>query len=395
MKEDNEQTDSPFQLLVENALDFAEASIRQLETEPKFSAINFYTALELFLKARLVHEHWSLAVSNLQKASKDEFQQADFQSIGLEEAKLRIKNTLPASEALTDGETKAYEALRRRRNKAVHFYHPDYLGSHRSEVAVEQFIAWRYLHQRLKGPWAEYFVAAAERIESLNAKISKYQSYLDAVFDDYWERTKATNSRKHKAGRSLNPVGFCVSCEKQAVEPAGRYTKHILVGVCRVCDEEQPLATLPCRKCSNETAVSPWKPLECLTCGEEFQFEAVSMKEAVDAASLDESFGYCHLCDASPLPTVMALRLDDGERALLCSRCLNFEKGGWLEICDWCGAMVTGPIGTERDPGCIRCAHAIEEESGDPPRVVDELPSLYEWRRSREFHLIERGLVDF
>jgi hypothetical protein len=383
--------ESPFEQLVANALDFAEASIRQLESEPKFSAINFYTSLELFLKARLVHEHWSLAVSNLQKASKEEFHQADFQSIGLDEAKLRIKNTLPAGEALTDGESKAYEALRRRRNKAVHFYHPDYLGNHRSEVAVEQFIAWRHLHQRLKGPWAEYFVGVAERIESLNGKISKYQSYLDAVFDEYWERTQEANRRKLKAGRPLNPVGFCVSCEKQAVEPAGRHTKHILAGVCQVCDEEQLLATFPCRKCGNETAVSPWKPLGCLTCGEEFQFGAVSMKEAVDAASLDESWGFCHLCDASPLPTVMALRLDDGERALLCSRCLDFEKGGWLDICDWCGAMVTGSIGTERDPGCIRCAHAIEEEAGAEPRVVEELPMLENWRKAREYyHMAQR-----
>ena len=386
MKVRSGNTDSPFEQLVKNALDFTEASIRQLEQEPKFSAINFYTALELFLKARLVHEHWSLAVSNLQKASKEEFHQADFQSIGLDEAKLRIKNTLPAAESLTDGESKAYDALRRRRNKAVHFYHPDYLGDHRSEVAVEQFIAWRHLHRRLKESWADYFQGVADQIDELNAKISKYDAYIDAIFADYWKRIQEANIQRKKTGKSPILVGFCVSCEKQAVEPRGRLTKHIFAGVCQVCDEEQPLITLPCRNCSNETAVSPWGSLPCFKCGADSIFESALLEEAVEPATLKESWGYCYLCDASPSPTVMALRLDDGERALLCSSCLDFERSGWLDVCGWCGAMVTGPIGTEREPGCVRCAHAIEEEAGGDARVVDELPQLEDWRKAREHH---------
>lgn len=392
MKESTNKADSPFVLLVDNAMDFAETSIRQLEHEPKFSAINFYTALELFLKARLVREHWSLAVSNLQKTSKEEFQRGDFQSIGLDEAKLRIKNTLPADEALTDGESKAYDALRRRRNKAVHFYHPDYLGNHRSEVAIEQFLAWRHLHRRLKVLWKDYFAGVADQIDELNTKISKYKSYIDVIFKDYWKRTQEANAKKMEAGESPILVGFCVFCEKQSVESRGRLTKNISAGVCQVCDGQQPLISLPCRGCSTQTTVSPWSSLLCLKCGEESLFDSTFLEKAVEPAAFEERRGYCHLCDASPRPTVIMLRLDDGDRALLCLSCLDFERGGLLKTCAWCGAVVTGPVGTERDPGCVRCAHAIEQESGAESRVVQELPKLEEWRSSREYHLIRERL---
>ncbi len=46
--------------LATNAFDFLEKAVKQVEKEPKYSVINFATAVELFLKLRLVHEHWSL-----------------------------------------------------------------------------------------------------------------------------------------------------------------------------------------------------------------------------------------------------------------------------------------------------------------------------------------------
>jgi hypothetical protein len=44
----------------ESAFDFLESSVDEIKTHPKYSVIHFATAVELLLKARLIHEHWSL-----------------------------------------------------------------------------------------------------------------------------------------------------------------------------------------------------------------------------------------------------------------------------------------------------------------------------------------------
>ena len=42
-------------------------SIGQLDTAPKYAVINFCSAVELFLKARLLAEHWSLIITDIDK----------------------------------------------------------------------------------------------------------------------------------------------------------------------------------------------------------------------------------------------------------------------------------------------------------------------------------------
>ena len=51
-----------FERLVENALDFLVCAIEEFQVAPKYSVIHFSAAVELFLKARLMAEHWSLVV---------------------------------------------------------------------------------------------------------------------------------------------------------------------------------------------------------------------------------------------------------------------------------------------------------------------------------------------
>ncbi len=52
-----------FNRLVENAFDFLFKAISEIEGQPKYSVIHFYAAVELFVKARLMKEHWSLVIS--------------------------------------------------------------------------------------------------------------------------------------------------------------------------------------------------------------------------------------------------------------------------------------------------------------------------------------------
>ena len=78
------------QCLLENAFDFLERGIEQFEHEPKYSVINFCSAVELFLKARLLKEHWALVVAKNPKM--DEFLKGDFKSINFVDLIPAIKN---------------------------------------------------------------------------------------------------------------------------------------------------------------------------------------------------------------------------------------------------------------------------------------------------------------
>ena len=68
--------------LVENAIDFLDRALRDLDSAPKYSVIHFYAAVELFLKARLLAEHWSLVIAKRQDADLKSFKRLPVSVIG-------------------------------------------------------------------------------------------------------------------------------------------------------------------------------------------------------------------------------------------------------------------------------------------------------------------------
>lgn len=51
-----------FNAVVRNAIDFVNSSLDNLDKRPKNGIVDFYTAIELFLKAKLMEEHWTLII---------------------------------------------------------------------------------------------------------------------------------------------------------------------------------------------------------------------------------------------------------------------------------------------------------------------------------------------
>jgi hypothetical protein len=72
---------APLDGIVNNGFDFFRKSLAEFDAEPKFSVIHFFAAVELFLKARLMAEHWSLVVSK--DPSWEGFERGDFKSVTL------------------------------------------------------------------------------------------------------------------------------------------------------------------------------------------------------------------------------------------------------------------------------------------------------------------------
>lgn len=81
-----------FDSLTRNAIDFLKKSVIELEDSPKYSVIHFCSAIELFLKARLLVEHWSLIITKPENANLSKFKSGDFHSVSMQEAINRLKN---------------------------------------------------------------------------------------------------------------------------------------------------------------------------------------------------------------------------------------------------------------------------------------------------------------
>src|SRR3972149_11333392 len=172
-----------FESVTENALDFLEIAARQLEKSPKQSLINFTAAVELFLKARLMIEHWSLIVDKPQSAKIKDFLNGNFRSVTPTEAIQRLENI--ASEVISSHEQNAFKKIVDHRNKLVHFFHADYAKAKKSaveRVLLEQIQAWFYLHRLLIQCWEKHFLKFENRIKKVDKLIKNNRKYLEGKF---------------------------------------------------------------------------------------------------------------------------------------------------------------------------------------------------------------------
>ena len=109
--------------ILENAYDFLDQAIAEVEEKPKYSIIHFYTALELLVKARLMHEHWTLILTKPENTEQGKFESGDFHSVSLDSANKRLNNIV--GDGLTEQELKVFNSIRTLRNKWIHFFHKD------------------------------------------------------------------------------------------------------------------------------------------------------------------------------------------------------------------------------------------------------------------------------
>ena len=171
--------------LVSNALDFLTQSISEIEQKPKYSVIHFHAAIELFLKARLVAEHWSLVVSPKKEADWKDFISGKFVSVTLEEAAKRLDKVVQSG--LSEKQLKSFRAVTKHRNKMVHFYHDaetTEAGEQRiRSIVKEQLTAWYFLHDLLTSQWVKIFGEWKDQIAILDTKVRKHHEFLKVVFD--------------------------------------------------------------------------------------------------------------------------------------------------------------------------------------------------------------------
>jgi hypothetical protein len=338
--------------LIENALDFLSHSAKELKESPKFSVIHFYAAVELFIKARLMSEHWSLIVARSQEPDWMKFLAGDFQSVSLKEAANRLDKAVRSG--LSEKELKAFREVANHRNKMVHFYHKAHTGKKQKEqlsaIAGQQLSAWYLLHQLLITRWESVFKSWIPRIKAIDSELRKHRTFLQVTFDNKKDDIK----KREKAGEIFET---CPSCgypsQQQETLCDGVYE-----GTCAVCELVQVWLRIKCPKCQKPVEFMDDGFSTCDSCGKRFEPEDV-VAVLTEGTRHDESteIGNCADCDG--YHTVVPI---DGGK-YICVQCLGVFDS--MQPCGWCNELNTGDMEGSFYFGCNHCAGNAGEHEDD------------------------------
>jgi hypothetical protein len=332
--------------LVENAFDFLDKASREFESEPKYSVIPFYAALELFLKARLLHEHWTLILTKPETADLLKFQKGDFHSVSLAEAQKRLTSVI--QQGLTNDEFNCFRDLGDHRNRMVHFFHP---GQHAKKSEIETIVgqqcrAWFYLHRVLTQSWQEVFKGYKKKIASYNKTMHQQRKYLAAKF----EQLKPDIDIAISKGSTFH---VCFSYGHESLEEDAS-DSPLLDFNCRVCDFTVKGVEIECPKCkANNTLIGePW--YSCHECGH--HFDAADVKSALSSwysVTKDNMFepneASCGECQSH----LSVALLKNGE--WMCSNCFTLFDDSDIAACEWCNEFTTESLTDSYWAGCEYC----------------------------------------
>lgn len=319
--------------VVSNALDFLNMAIDSFESQPKYSIINFYSAVELFLKARLLHEHWSLVVAK--DPDRQNFDAGDFQSVTFEEAFKRLKNILQSP--LPEPARESFDAIRKHRNKMVHFFHEaDRSTASIEAIAAEQLRAWYQLNALVLGQWRSVFSDLTSEFSQIEKKLSRHKEYLNAKF-------VGLSPELERLVSEGTDIAICPSCAFKAAERV-----EILDGLfkyaCKLCRHQASLLDYECPSCHTVAQIDDGVGFICAGCGHSDSEEEL-IGRLVGVA--DSEPANCYECTG--YHTVIEY---DGK--YLCLHC--FEVSDEVRPCGFCGEPSNGDLGADSYlTGCGIC----------------------------------------
>ena len=337
--------------VVHNAMDFLRQSIREFEKRPKYSVIHFHAAVELFLKARLMAEHWSLVVANRAGADWDDFVAGSFRSVSLDEAAAKLEKVVRSG--LGKHDLEAFRRVTEHRNRMVHFFHDAVPGDKadplRMAIAKEQLTAWYYLHRVLTREWSDVFSKWSKKIRKIDRRLRRLHDYLRVVF----AQVKPEIEKRRADGSEFEDCPSCGFASQEHSSEIGALHR----AECLVCGLADKCLMIKCTKCCSPVRFMGEGFGRCGKCELSFEPEDV-VRALMDAgvASVDEVVdhyglvpGNCDTCDGHH--TVARLN-DEGDR-YFCTSC--FGEFDSVDSCGWCSELNTGDMTDSFWAGCNVC----------------------------------------
>ena len=160
-------------LLTDSAFEFLEKAVDEFESSTKFSAVHFAISVELFLKARLVHENWELILTVPGNTSEDDFRNGNFRSITGRQSIEKL-NTIQGV-SISEQQQQEFERIFNHRNKVIHFVHHQIETEESNQIAAEQIEGWRAL-LFLISRWEE-FDSYYGRLWGITSKMADQPAY--------------------------------------------------------------------------------------------------------------------------------------------------------------------------------------------------------------------------
>ena len=325
--------------LVVNAIDFLTLSTEEFTARPKHSIIAFHSAVELFLKARLMQEHWSLIVSKTPDLVS--FQTGDFVSVSFEEACHRLAKVV--GNPLPEPTRQAFDVVRKHRNKLVHFFHDMDEPTVRERIAVEQLNAWHGLVGLLKRQWCDVFDRFELDLDAMDRQFAGHRLFLKTRFDSLASELEVLK----RSGKVLTTCGRC-GFEAAEIETV---IGELEQAKCHVCQFAPRWLSLECTKCEAPFRVEGDETSTCLACGEEFEQGDIAEIVDDDPVTYDNYYehstpGNCSFCDG--YHTVVSFH-----EQYLCTACLHLTEH--LGTCGWCNEGNNGDMEDSTWRGCNFC----------------------------------------
>jgi hypothetical protein len=334
---------SDFENLVRNGIDFLKKAMSQLESDPKHSVINFYAAVEILLKAPLVHEHWTLVVLD-RDVSRQKYEAGDFLSVAFEDACKRLGTVL--NKPLKPSAKDAFDKVRRHRNRMVHFYHSGIDGKERDEIKLEQAQAWFELNRFVTDTWREDFKPFANDFRHMEKSLIANNHYARAKYEDLKPKIEGMK----KGGMKFEACPSCGTNAYQIEEEAPRLTSRY----CMVCFHSETQLHIECPECGDpDQFMEPHDGFSCDKCDCEVsgsseifglldQNTVRGTKDDFDSntpANCDECQGYHTICEY--------------EGGYLCTNCFAYFDS--VGQCQWCNDPMTGDTEHTYVTGCEHC----------------------------------------
>ncbi len=334
-----EKQDKLFNRITENALGFLRDAIELINSDLKKSLISFAIAVELFLKARLMHEHWTLILENPDNTTVSEFEKGDFISVNVQSAILRLQKVLGLS--ISTSAEKAFKNIRTHRNKMIHFYHPEYADAKNPKatevVMKDQYVGWVHLHELLSEEWEKEFINHQESIKDIDRLMKGHRDFIDARY----ETLKDSISDEIAKGMKF---GVCAVCQKLSSRMSD-LSLPVYTGVCRVCGDWDVFVEAICSSCSY-IGYYDWSSSDrdCSSCTKDVQIEIPDdAMEVLISHYGDDPFmndgidynGHCPECEHSLTTAIPA-----GDGGAFCLNCATeYDEMGQ---CEHCGTYIAG-----------------------------------------------------
>lgn len=318
--------------IVESAFDFLTRAAGEIASHPKYSIINFATAIELMLKARLMMEHWTLVVEKSSEAVQKDFLEGRSKTVTPKEAIKRLRNV--CNEMIPEDAQRVFEGIADHRNKVIHFYHEATSAkaspSQIEAITREQCLGWYHLERLLKH-WGKPFTGYDKDIARIVRVMRKNRQYLNAVYESELPNIK----EDQVTGAVFVECGGCQFGAAKVSSLADKIADHD----CRVCGLKQRYIEI---KCPNEAcsaairmeADQGEKPV-CENCGHEVSGAEIS--NALDTELHDPSDPATGKNCASCMEYHSVVQHHD---TYVCTECLSVSEH--IAGCQWCNELQIG-----------------------------------------------------